>query len=201
MEGVAAWAGCSGWSPRPPRYRAAPGKRWASQQGDPDTASGLAAPDGGGLTGDPCVQPGEELRPLPAPFAGPDGKARPRVHQPCQDKARLEGGGARWHLPGWERLGGSGRRAGGPVGQAHAPPACLEPRHTHDGHLGRRSGGRAREPQLPPWEHLRAALPAERRPRAQLQTEGGWGGGTLHSLVIREASTRQTGRHALLALK
>ena len=80
--------GCSGWNPRPPRYRAAPGKRWASQRGDQDAASGLAAPDGGGLTGDPCIQPGKELRPLLAPFAGPDGRARPWVHQPRQDKAR-----------------------------------------------------------------------------------------------------------------
>lgn len=87
------------------------------------------------------------------------------------------------------------------MGQTHAPPACLEPRQARDGHLGRTSGGRAREPQLPPWEHLRAALPAKWRPWAQLQTEEGRGGGTLHSLVIREASTRQTGRHALLALK
>lgn len=74
--------GHSGWSLRPPRYRAAPGKRWASQRGDPDAVSWLAAPEGGGLTGDSCVQPGEELRPLLAPFAGPDGRARPRVHQP-----------------------------------------------------------------------------------------------------------------------
>lgn len=70
-----------------------------------------------------------------------------------------------------------GVAAGGPVGQTHVPPACLEPHQACDGHLGRRSGGRAREPQLLPWEHLRAALPAERRPRAQLQTEGGRGGG------------------------
>lgn len=130
------------------------------------------------------------------------GRTKPTAGQsPRQDKTRLEGGGARWHLPGRERLGGGGRRAGGLVGQTHAPPACLEPRQARDGHLGRRSGGRAREPQLPPWEHLRAALPAKWRPRVQLQTEGGRGGGTLHSLVIREASTRQTGRHALLALK
>lgn len=96
----------------------------------------------------------------------------------------------------------AGKAGGGAAGGQGVPPTCLERRAPSSSRRapGNKVRGRAREPQLPPQEHL-WALPAEQRPWAQLQTEGAWGGGTLHSLVIREASTRQTGRHALSALK
>lgn len=110
-------------------------------------------------------------------------------------KPGLKTAGPDGTFPGRKGWGRGSRRAGGPAHLPGAPSPIKFATGTWE-----QGQGPCPEPQLPPREHL-WALPAERRPWAQLQTEGAWGGGTLHSLVIRETSTRQTGRHALLALK
>lgn len=148
-------------------------------QGTPLSAQSSEVPGGGPPFEDQVWggAPGEAgCRPLlPALFPEPNSRARgpssetsPEApFKPQRDKALLEGGWARWHLPSLaagkqgagEAGGGVGRGQGEPSGQTHAPPPpSWSPTKLTTGtwERGQESGprgaapnpGRAREAQL-----------------------------------------------------
>ena len=183
-------------------------------QGTPLSAQSSEVPGGGPPFEDQVWggAPGEAgCRPLlPALFPEPNSRARgpssetsPEApFKPQRDKALLEGGWARWHLPSLaagkqgagEAGGGVGRGQGEPSGQTHAPPPKLEPHQAYNRHLGTRSGERAPgcSPQPRAGPGGSAGHPKARHgPRSQARTQehlgaavslsGGcrrsWGGG------------------------